>query len=200
MGIGWRVGVAAALCAVAMTTQAAADRPAEQLVRERCQKCHGVTGLSSEPEFPKLAGQDVDYLTRQMANFKTGVRHSTRMKRRVEDLTGGEMRALAEYFSAQPLVPARGGRAALVEVGRRLYYSGKPADGITACTTCHGPQGRGAMYLPRLAGQHAQYLRAQLRAFREHSRSSPNMVMHTVVENIADADIDAVAEFLSVME
>lgn len=56
------------------------------------------------------------------------------------------------------------------------------------------------MYLPRLAGQHAQYLASQLRAFREHSRTSPNMVMHTVVENIADSEIEAVARFLSVME
>lgn len=196
---GWLAGILA-LLGLAWTANAVADRPAEQIVRETCKKCHGLTGLSSEPEFPKLAGQNVDYLTRQMANFKTGVRTSTRMKRKVEDLSGDEMRALSEYFSAQPMVPERGGRPELIDAGRRIYYSGRPADGITACTTCHGPQGRGAMYLPRLAGQHAQYLRSQLKAFREHSRASPNMVMHTVVETITDADIEAVAEFLSVME
>lgn len=196
---GRRMVVAAALGLV-VSLPAAADRPAEQIVREACKKCHGFTGLSSEPEFPKLAGQNVDYLTRQMANFKTGVRTSKRMQRKVEDLTGGEMRALAEYFSAQEMIPERAGRAPLIEAGRRIYYTGKPADGVAACVTCHGPDGRGAMYLPRLAGQHAQYLRSQLIAFREHSRSSPNMVMHTVVETISDADIEAVAEFLSVME
>lgn len=195
----WVAGVVTIL-GIALAPVAMADRPAEQIVRESCKKCHGFNGLSSEPEFPKLAGQNVDYLTRQMANFMTGVRSSTRMKRKVEGLTGGEMRALAEYFSAREMVPERGGRQDLIEAGRRIYYSGRPADGVTACTTCHGPQGRGAMYLPRLAGQHAQYLRSQLKAFREHSRSSQNMVMHTVVETITDADIEAVAEFLSVME
>ena len=185
---------------VASLVQAADDRPTERLVRERCQKCHGLHGESTEPEFPKLAGQNADYMTRQMANFKTGVRKSTRMKEKVEDLTGGEMRALAEYFSAQSLVPERGGRAQLVEVGRRLYFTGHFDRGITACTTCHGPSGRGALYLPRVAGQNPQYLATQLRAFRDHSRTSPNMVMHTVVENISDGEIDAVAEFLSVME
>jgi len=179
---------------------AAPDRPVEQLVHDRCRKCHGMNGLSGEAEFPKLAGQDVEYLTRQMANFKTGVRTSKRMKQRVEDLTGGEMRALAEYFSAKPLIPERKADPEKVEIGRHIYYSGVPAKGMTACTTCHGPQGRGAMYLPRLAGQHAQYLSAQLRAFRDHSRSSPNMVMHTVVESISDPEIEAVAQFLSVME
>lgn len=192
--------LALAACLVALSVDAAPERPVEQLVRERCKKCHGYTGLSSEPEFPKLAGQNVDYLTRQLANFKTGVRSSTRMKQRVEDLTGGEMRALAEYFSAQAIRPERSGRTELVEAGRRLYFSGRALDGITACATCHGPEGRGAMYLPRLAGQHAQYLRTQLRAFREYARTSPNMVMHTVVEKIGDDDIAAVAEFLSVME
>ncbi|MCK9985069.1 MAG: hypothetical protein AzoDbin1_01541 [Azoarcus sp.] len=192
--------VAVLILACVAPAIAAPDRPAEQLVRERCRKCHGVSGLSGEAEFPKLAGQDVEYLTRQMANFKTGVRTSKRMKQRVEDLSGGEMRALAEYFSAKPMVPEQGADPAQVDIGRRIYYSGIPAKGVTACTTCHGPQGRGAMYLPRLAGQHAQYLAAQLRAFREHSRTSPNMVMHTVVENIADPEIEAVARFLSVME
>lgn len=192
----------AALAGVLLLTTGvmAADRPAEKIVRARCQKCHGVNGLSTEPEFPKLAGQDVDYLTRQMANFKTGVRTSTRMKPRVEDLTGGEMRALAEYFSKKNMVPERRADAGQVEAGRRIYYSGVPDEGVTACTTCHGPQGRGAIYLPRLAGQHAKYLGAQLRAFRDHSRTSPNMVMHTVVQNITDGQIEAVAQFLSVME
>lgn len=192
--------VMALMLAGLSVAHAVEDRPAEQLVRERCRKCHGLNGLSSEPEFPKLAGQDPDYLTRQMANFKTGVRKSTRMKQRVADLTGGEMRALAVYFSKKPLVPERTADPAQVDTGRRIYFSGQPDKGVTACTTCHGPAGRGAIYLPRLAGQHAEYLAAQLRAFRSHSRSSPNMVMHTVVENIGDPEIEAVAQFLSVME
>ncbi|AYH43120.1 c-type cytochrome [Azoarcus sp. DN11] len=179
---------------------AAPDRPAEQLVSERCHRCHGTNGLSGDAAFPKLAGQNVDYLTRQMANFKTGVRTSRRMQKRVEDLSGGEMRALAEYFSEKPMVPETGGDPEQVDRGRHIYFAGIPAKGVTACTTCHGPQGRGAMYLPRLAGQHAQYLASQLRAFRDYSRSSPNMVMHTVVENIDDPEIESVARFLSVME
>lgn len=196
-----RLGIVAALIlAVLPMARAAGDRPAEQIVRERCQKCHGMEGMSSEPEFPKLAGQNADYLTRQMANFKTGVRTSTRMKQKVDDLSGDEMRALALYFSEKVLAPESGGDSGQVELGRRIYYSGQFARGVTACTTCHGPQGRGAIYLPRLAGQHAKYLASQMHAFQNQSRSSPNMVMHTVIENITDAEIDAVTQFLSVME
>lgn len=193
--------IAAVLIAgAALVAEAAPDRPPEAIVRQRCQKCHGLDGRSSDPDYPKLAGQNADYLTRQLANFKTGVRHSKLMEPRVADLSGGEMRALALYFSAKTLEPAPAADPALVERGRRIYFAGSPANSVTACTTCHGPEGRGALYLPRLAGQHPQYLARQLRAFRDYSRKSPNMVMHTVVENITDPEIDAVAQFLGAME
>lgn len=189
--------VAAILVAAFSSGVEAADRAPEQIVAERCRNCHGPEGRSGDPDFPKLAGQNADYLTRQLANFKTGVRTSEPMQQEVARLTGGEMRALALYFSAKDIGPEPVVDRAQVEIGRRLYFSGDPKDGVTACITCHGPEGRGAMYLPRLAGQHAKYLVAQLHAFRDQSRVAPDMVMHTVIENVSDAGIVAVAQFLS---
>ncbi len=188
------------LTGVLFAGQALADRTPEEIVRDRCQDCHGMTGQSSDPEYPKLAGQNADYMTRQLANFKTGVRVSRKMQRKVEDLTGHEMRALAEYYAAQRLVPDIAFDPALAQVGREFYFSGNADTGVSACVTCHGPEGRGAMYLPRLAGQHRKYIIAQLHAFREHSRSSSEMVMHSVVENISEDEIVAVAHFLSGLE
>lgn len=199
MKTGWKLAVALVVGA-ALAGQAWADREAETIVRQRCHKCHGVDGRSTEPEFPKLAGQNADYLTRQLANFKTGVRKSKRMEERVADLTGGEMVALAQYFSRKELPPGPAGDPDRVERGRTLYFSGNPLNGVTACTTCHGPEGRGALYLPRLAGQHPEYLARQLRAFRDESRQSPNMVMHTVVQNLTEAEIEAVSVFLGAMK
>lgn len=195
----WKL-VVSMLIGLVISGTALAERSAETLVRESCMKCHGPTGQSSDPTFPKLAGQNVDYLTRQMANFKTGVRTGKRMKKQMATVTSAEMVALAQYFSQQELTPAPASDPELTEIGRRIYFTGNPEHKVTACVTCHGPQGRGAMYLPRLAGQHARYLKRQLHAFRDHSRSSPNMVMHTVIETISDEDIDAVAQFLSTME
>lgn len=179
---------------------AAADRAPEQIVAERCRNCHGPEGRSSNPDFPKLAGQNADYLTRQLANFKTGVRTSELMQQEVARLTGGEMRALALYFSAKEIEPEPIADRARAEAGRKLYFSGDAENGVTACVSCHGPEGRGAMYLPRIAGQHARYLVAQLHAFRNQSRVAPDMVMHSVIQNVSDAGIDAVAQFLSGMK
>lgn len=190
---------AALLVAVLSAGVAAADRAPEQIVGERCRNCHGPEGRSSDPAFPKLAGQNADYLTRQLANFKTGVRTSEPMQQEVAALTGGEMRALALYFSANEIGPEHIADRARAEAGRKLYFSGNPASGVTACITCHGPEGRGAMYLPRLAGQHARYLDAQLHAFRDQSRAASNPVMHSVIRNLTDGEIVAVSEFLSGM-
>lgn len=179
---------------------AVADRAAEMIVLERCERCHGIRGQSTDPEFPKLAGQNADYLTRQLANFRTGVRTNKRMQSKIEGLTGDEMRALAVYFSSKELIPDIAFDPALAGIGRKIYFEGNGASGVTACVTCHGPEGRGAMYLPRLAGQHAQYIEKRLKEFREHSRTSDQMVMHTVVQNIEDAEIVALGQFLSGLE
>ncbi|MDT3670776.1 MAG: c-type cytochrome [Aromatoleum sp.] len=193
--------VAAAILVAAFSSGVGAtDRAPEQIVAERCCKCHGPEGRSSNPDFPKLAGQNADYLTRQLANFKTGVRTSDPMQQEVAHLTGGEMRALALYLSAKEIGPEPVAARGEAAIGMALYFSGDPENGVTACITCHGPEGRGAMYLPRLAGQHAKYLVAQLHAFRDQSRVAPDMVMHTVIENVSDAGIVAVAQFLSGMK
>lgn len=191
---------AALILGAALGGEAWADRAPEQIVRERCQDCHGITGQSSDPDYPKLAGQNADYMTRQLANFKTGVRTNRDMQREVADLTGGEMRALALYYSEQRLVPDIAFDPEQADIGREIDFGGNPDTGVAACVTCHGPEARGAMYLPRLAGQHRKYIISQMHAFIDHSRSASGLVMHSVVEHITEAEIVAVAHFLSGLE
>ena len=46
---------------------------------------------------------------------------------------------------------------------------------VTTCATCHGPQGRSiSPKFPRLAGQQASYLAAQMNAFKNHTRGDPD--------------------------
>lgn len=189
----------AGVCALAAGA-GAAERSAEQIVSERCQNCHGIAGQSSSPLYPKLAAQNAEYLQRQLLNFKLGRRDSEEMNRQVADLTGGELAALADYFSKKPLIPDIAFDPALAEIGRYLYLNGNKESGVTACAACHGPDAHGALFLPRLAGQHASYLERQLKAFVEHARSSQEMVMHSVVSAITDFEIKAVAQYLSGQE
>lgn len=185
----WSLGICSAATA--------GDRSAEALVEERCQNCHGLQGQSSSPLYPKLAGQNAEYLQRQMFNFKLGRRDSEVMKLQVADLTGGEVEALSRYYSSKPVIPDVAFDPAQANIGRALYFNGNPDSGVTACASCHGPEAHGALFLPRLAGQHASYIERQLKAFLEHARQSRVMVMHSVIATITEQEITAVAQYLS---
>ena len=68
------------------------------------------------------------------------------------------------------------------------------AQGVPACSSCHGPDAHGLQDFPRLAGQHGQYVLKQLASFRSNMRNVA--IMHGVAQNLNLDDMDAVAAFL----
>ena len=69
---------------------------------------------------------------------------------------------------------------------------------ITVCGTCHGPRGNSTQpKFPRLAGQNAHYLAAQLKAFRAQTRGDPDAVgyMWGMAGELDDATVDALAAY-----
>jgi len=69
---------------------------------------------------------------------------------------------------------------------------------ITVCGTCHGPAGNSLQpKFPRLAGQHANYLSAQLKAFRSQTRGDPDAIgyMWGMASELDDATIEALAGY-----
>ena len=198
LALRWKLAlfaVAATCCAAA--TASPASKRIQDLIDTRCSTCHGPTGQSSNWEFPKLAGQNEDYLIRQMFNFKTRARKSNEMEKEMAGLTGNDIEHLANYFSRQQLIPVARQDQALSKKGRNFYMTGSPERGISACAVCHGDKGRGARLLPRVAGQHAQYLAIQLRRFAEQSRTTDQMLMHSVASKMTEDEIWSVSYFLS---
>lgn len=68
------------------------------------------------------------------------------------------------------------------------------------CSTCHGPQGISVSPdFPNLAGQTQQYLQAQLKAFRDHSRADPHAqaFMWGMAAQLPDSEIDQIAKYFS---
>lgn len=185
-----------ATCSFALAENAVSKR-IKDLIDTRCSTCHGPTGQSSNAEFPKLAGQNADYLVRQMFNFKTRARKSNEMEKEMAGLSGNDIEDLARYFSLQQLVPVARQDKALSEIGKNFYMRGSPERGISACAVCHGDKGRGGKLLPRVAGQHAQYIAIQLRRFAEQSRTTDQMLMHSVASQMTEEEIWAVSYFLS---
>lgn len=68
---------------------------------QRCDRCHGVSGNSTDPRLPALASQRVDYLEKVLHAYRTGERKSPQMAAMSEGLTEGDVENLADYYAHQ---------------------------------------------------------------------------------------------------
>jgi cytochrome c553 len=188
---------------------AAAQAPAkpdaakgQAIASQVCAACHSTDGNSQLPANPKIAGQFYEYLHKQLVNFKAqGGRKAERenavMAGMTANLSAADLRDLAAYYAAQKLKPAAAKDKDLAALGQKVYRGGNLATGVPACAGCHGPTGAGmpAQY-PRIAGQFAEYVEAQLVAFRSGARANdPNGMMRAVAARMTDREIKAVAEY-----
>lgn len=169
-----------------------------QMLSKTCVACHGENGNSTVSLWPKLAGQNPNYLMGQMLAFKMRKRENAAMAPMVENLSASDMKALATYFSQQQTVIGFAKKATL-EKGQRLYRSGDKEKGISACMACHGPSGLGnnQANFPRLSGQHADYTIQQLNNYRSGKRTTDlNQIMQEISQKMNDDDIQAVADYI----
>jgi cytochrome c553 len=192
----------AAACGLSLCLSAAVyaegTAQAGQAKSTTCVACHGVDGNSVNPEWPKLAGQQPEYIVKQLQAFKSGARKNPLMSPMAAPLSDQDMEDLAAYFSSQT---TKGGESepSKVSAGQRLYRGGDAATHTPACLACHGPNGRGnppALY-PSIRGQHATYVAAQLRAYKTGARATDqNQMMRNVATSLSDEQIDAVASYV----
>jgi cytochrome c553 len=181
----------------ALPSQAADAARADEIVQGKCFICHGADGESASPAFPRLAGQHAAYLARQLADYKSGKRKSSTMQPMVEDLSDEDFKALGAYFEKRAPQPHPVADAELAQMGRLIFQRGNPYSGVAACATCHGAQGHGTATLPRLAGQHAQYIENQLKAFNKRERTNDNAVMQGIAAKLTELELKAVASYIS---
>ena len=196
------VALAAAI-ALALPLPAQADAQmarAEEIVQGKCFICHGMEGESSSPVFPRLTGQNAAYVARQLADYQSGKRVSSTMQPMVADLTKEDFAALGKYFASKPTFKHTVEDPGLAQVGAFIYDRGNPYSGVAACSGCHGKNGHGTDLLPRLAGQHAQYVEKQLREFNSRARTNDNAIMHAVASKLTELEIKAVSSYISGME
>ena len=68
---------------------------------QRCDRCHGVNGNSTDPRLPALAAQRLDYLEKVLQDYRTGARKSPQMAAMSDVLTEQDIANLAAYYSGQ---------------------------------------------------------------------------------------------------
>jgi cytochrome c553 len=163
-----------------------------------CAACHGADGNSPVPTWPKLAGQNAQYLEKQLNDYLTGNRKNDQMSPMAAVLTNEDIPHVAAYYSNQMIKPGVA-RQDMVEMGEMLYRAGDSKTGVAACMGCHGPKGTGntAAGYPSLQGQHAAYTKAQLIAFKSGDRSNDaNSAMRIAALRMTDEQIEAVSEYI----
>ncbi len=176
-----------------------------------CAGCHGSDGNSPAPNFPKIAGLGEKYLTGQLKLIQSGERVIAEMTGILDGKTEQDLKDLAAYFNSKTMqlsgakemeVKVNAGiKVNALELGARVFRSGNLETGVPACTGCHSPRAMGnapAGY-PRLSGQYSEYLVKQLRAYRggERIAGGNSNIMREVAEHMSDAEIDAVANYIS---
>jgi cytochrome c553 len=188
---------------VAFDTAGAQDvAKAQQIAGQVCAACHAADGNSAVAANPKIAGQIPEYLSKQLADFKPQpgkkpARESAMMTPMVANLSEADMKNLAAYYAGQKLRPAAAADKDLAALGQKLWRGGNGVTGVPACAGCHGPAGAGMpSQYPRIAGQFAEYIVAQLKAFKEGARANdPNGMMRGVTARMSEREIRAVAEY-----
>ncbi len=162
-----------------------------------CTSCHGFAGRSVSPNFPILAGQQAGYIEAQLKAFRDHQRADRNARTYMWGMAAHSSDAMfheiALYFSSQkPGVSAPDTQAAIA-AGEKIFRKGLPAKKIPPCQSCHGVHGQGVGPIPRLAGQHPEYIAKQLEYFASNERQ--NAVMRSDAKDLSPAEIEAVSAY-----
>src|SRR5260364_239956 len=203
---------AVAFCAFCAAQTRAAQPKAPDTMAARvkaCAICHGQQGEGTHNDyFPRLAGKPAGYLAEQIRNFREGRRNYPPMNdwshiypmiiwmKSLFIIQNCVRRAPFAPFESSVSASATPSRLAR---GRMLAQKGDAEKGIPACIACHHQTLAGMQpSIPGLLGLSADYIRAQLGAWRSGARraASPDC-MQAISARLSDEDISATAYWLS---
>jgi cytochrome c553 len=192
--------LAASLClrlvlAAAASPVAAATPP--------CEACHGAHGEGmAAAHVPRLAGQSAEYLRKQLDDYAQGTRGNPIMENFAKALSEQQRAKFAARYASMPAPSAAQSNpvdAVDLARGHLLAYQGDEAKRVQACNNCHGPDGIGIAHAaPYLAGQSAEYLASEIKAFQQGTRKNDaGELMRSVASGLDDSDIAAVAGYFA---
>jgi cytochrome c553 len=160
-----------------------------------CVACHTNDGTRGSPANPILQGQQADYIVKELGEFKSGKRDNAIMKGMAAALADADMKNVAAFYAGKEAKPGFAKNKDLAALGEKIYRGGIMDRGVPACAACHGPNGAGIpSQFPRLGGQHADYVEAQLVAFRSGVRQN-NPAMGGIAAKLSDHEIKALADY-----
>jgi cytochrome c553 len=153
-----------------------------------CLGCHGIDGYrNAYPDYsvPKLEGQNPEYLSSALHDYRKGDRSHLTMHSQASELSDQDIADIAVFFAGKPLTST--GKA-----------PGTLPKAAMLCTSCHGQDGVGVTPLyPSLAGQHEDYLVRALEEYQNGGRKNP--IMKSLAATLKPAEIAEIAAYFSVL-
>lgn len=204
------VGLAVVGCLGAMAGAHSQMKPApkvdpargQQIASQTCAACHGPDGNSTAPTNPRLAQQHAEYLYKQLLDYtvrqgqQRPARENAIMNGFASQLSDDDKRHVSAWFASQVAQLDTARNKQTLDLGQRVWRAGLPEKSVPACAGCHHPAGLGIPILyPRLAAQHAEYVEATLKDFRQGTRRN-NPAMQEIAAKLSDLEIRAVADFV----
>ncbi len=168
-----------------------------------CMECHRLTG-GGMPSIggPRIAGQTMEYISREIREVQQGKRYGPVMAGVVQNLSKRDIQAVATYYSqlSPPKVSdIHTPSPKLVSLGKQIAHRGLWKKNIPACIQCHGQNGYGVPPLfPYIAGQNRTYLLQQLLSYAFLKRKDdPQGLMRGIAKRLSTEERKAVAEYFS---
>lgn len=176
------------------------DAESGRLKASACAACHGADGNSMVGMWPSLAGQNSNYLLKQLKLVQNGDRVIAQMMGILDNLDDKDLKDIAAYYSTQKNSIGQA-KEDFVALGRKLYYSGNLEKGVPACSACHSPKGKGngpAGY-PLLSGQQSEYIETALKSYRSGERNAgeASQMMMAIAYKLDDSEIKALSSFIN---
>lgn len=156
-----------------------------------CGGCHGADGNSQLAGTPSLAGQPKVFLENYLVMTREGLRGPPVMQDLLKGVKDPEIVAMATHYSK--LAP----KAADGALDKTLFERGKALAAKNHCGNCHSPNYYGREQMPRLAGQREDFLAATMLAYQQNRRPGGDTLMAAALYGIPEADIKALAHYLS---
>ena len=163
-----------------------------------CVECHGVDGISPDPNITKLSGQIANFIVKEITEFQEGTRrnnHMNKISRMIENTQ--DLEDIAAYFSTRPMMKGQ-------PTGSKLASDGMELLTRRRCNYCHREGGK--LYSPfvsyppppLIGGQHKMYLIKAMKDIRDGRRPADNYgLMMDDLNQLSDIQIDSIAEYLS---
>ena len=163
------------------------------LAQAKCSGCHGTDGRGVKDGIPNLAAQIESYLLKAIQTYYHGKRagSSGDAMSITKELNPDQLRNVLGYYAGLPPL------ANLANMSAQYSYYDRGEELSKPCISCHDAGGNPTTAgMPRLAGQHPQYIiKTATRIYRDGASSMP--AMHEALTGLSQADLSNIAIYFA---